>query len=144
MKGKLIRKEEEDVVKNNNLENPVMFSIEELVYACCLTKPVSVLQNAVVSPQVLTLWKTVSGLWSRSPLLVTGISAAELLWGSSAIVVSCNEEEGKITIISESSQKETCMRKGKRGSGYPLTLWTWTAILWTQLKLKTLTWGELL
>lgn len=45
-----------------------------------------------VSEWALTLWKTVSGLWSSSPLLVTGISAAELLWDSSAIVLSCNEE----------------------------------------------------
>lgn len=45
-----------------------------------------------VSEWALTLWKTVSGLWSSSPLLVTGISAAELLWDSSAIVLSYNEE----------------------------------------------------
>lgn len=43
----------------------------------------------------LTLWKTESGLWSRSPLLVTEISAAEHLWVSSAMVLSC--EEGDAT-----------------------------------------------
>lgn len=50
------------------------------------------MQFSKVSEQTLTLWNTVSGLWSRSPLLVTEISAAELLWDSSAIVLSCNEE----------------------------------------------------
>lgn len=39
----------------------------------------------------LTLRNTESGLWSRPPLLVTEISAAELLWVSSAMVLSCQE-----------------------------------------------------
>lgn len=43
------------------------------------------------SKWALTLWNTESGLWSRSPLLVTEISAAELLWVSSAMVLSCKE-----------------------------------------------------
>lgn len=43
----------------------------------------------------LTLWNTESGLCSRSPLLVTEISAAELLWTSSAMVLSC--EGGRAT-----------------------------------------------
>lgn len=43
------------------------------------------------SKWALTLWNTESGLWSRSPLLVTEISAAELLWISSAMVLSCQE-----------------------------------------------------
>lgn len=49
--------------------------------------------------KALTLWNTVSGLWSSSPLLVTGISAAELLWDSSVIVLCCNEEGDKKQVI---------------------------------------------
>lgn len=58
-------------------------------HLCCVTShPLSL---SLKPTWALTLWNTESGLWSTSPLLVTEISAAELLWVSSAMVLSCEE-----------------------------------------------------
>lgn len=69
----------------------------------------------------LTLWNTESGLWSRSPLLVTESSAAELRWVSSAMVLSYKGKRGK--------RKQVILSKAFNTA----ELNSLAAILWTQL-----------